>query len=169
MNRTEHRESKWKFPFVEYSCDAKKEKNGDENTAFNLRRYVSTKDYWINWIDFIVASLCDGNKIYSTRELFHQFLYSPFAPRGNRMEQYLSNIEKEATIDDIEFLCSYAIADIADYITAVFDKNFSLIRYAESVTMEGKSFEQIQSQLKSPILDYFYKKILQNHLFRYSR
>jgi hypothetical protein len=75
------------------------EKNGDENTAFNLRRYVSTKDYWINWIDFIVASLCDGNKIYSTRELFHQFLYSPFAPRGNRMEQYLSNIEKEATIE----------------------------------------------------------------------
>ena len=76
------------------------EENGDENTAFNLRRYVSTKDYWIKWIDFIVASLCDGNKIYSTRELFHQFLYSPFAPRGNRMEQYLSNIEKEATIDE---------------------------------------------------------------------
>lgn len=145
------------------------EKNGDENTAFNLRRYVSTKDYWIKWIDFIVASLCDGNKIYSTRELFHQFLYSPFAPRGNRMEQYLSNIEKEATIDDIEFLCSYAIADIADYITAVFDKNFSLIRYAESVTMEGKSFEQILSQLKSPILDYFYKKILQNHLAEFEK
>ena len=33
------------------------ENQGDEITAFNLRRYVLTKDSWINWIDKIVALL----------------------------------------------------------------------------------------------------------------
>ena len=33
------------------------ENQGDEITAYNLRRYVLTKDAWINWIDKIVALL----------------------------------------------------------------------------------------------------------------
>ena len=63
----------------------KAEKQGDFATAFNLRRYVSTKQNWIDWIDFITAILC-GNM----REKSHEFLFSPFAPRGARMENFLS-------------------------------------------------------------------------------
>ena len=51
----------------------KAENQGDSSTGFNLRRYISTKDLWINWIDFITQTLCDGNT--STREKQHQFLY----------------------------------------------------------------------------------------------
>ena len=64
------------------------ELKGDDNTAFNLRRYISQKENWIEWIDFITAVLCGGG----AREKEHQFLYSPFAPRGSRMENYLAGL-----------------------------------------------------------------------------
>ena len=28
------------------------ERRGDDNTAFNLRRYINQKENWIEWIDF---------------------------------------------------------------------------------------------------------------------
>ena len=36
------------------------EAKGDDDTAFNLRRYISQKDAWISWIDFITAVLAGG-------------------------------------------------------------------------------------------------------------
>ena len=66
------------------------ERKGDDNTAFNLRRYISQKENWIEWIDFITAVLCGGG----AREKEHQFLYSPFAPRGSRMENYLAGLAR---------------------------------------------------------------------------
>lgn len=139
------------------SMAAEAEKNGDDATAFNLRRYVSTSNSWISWIDDINAILCGQG-----REKEHQFLYSPFAPRGNRMETFLANLGHEPTVDDVRFLCSYALADLADYITAVFDSNFSLIRYAESVAADKRSFTEVEAALDSPVLKFFYEAVLEN-------
>lgn len=132
------------------------EQNGDENTAFNLRRYISTKNNWINWIDTITAILCG-----KAREKEHQFLYSPFAPRGNRMENFLGGLDHEPTVDDVRFLCSYALADLADYITAVFDQEFSLIRYAEHLTVDERDFSTILKGLDSPVLKNFFEPVLE--------
>jgi len=134
---------------------AKYEKEGDDNTAFNLRRYISQKANWIQWIDTIVAILCG-----KAREQEHQFLYSPYAPRGSRMENFLANMEHDPTVDDVRFLCSYALADLADYITAVFDSEFSLIRYAEHLTVDERSFSQIEKKLDSPVMKHFYEPVL---------
>lgn len=138
----------------------KAETSGDENTAFNLRRYVTTQQQWIEWMDFITGILCSGNKNVSGRELTHKFLFSPFAPRGNRMENFLSNIDHNPTADDVRFLCSLALADIADYITAVFDSNFALIRYAESLTVDESCFAQLEKNIDSPVLKEFYEPVL---------
>ena len=135
------------------------ESQNDKNTAFNLRRYICTKQNWIDWIDFITAILCG-----KMREKEHEFLYSPFAPRGSRMENFLSSLNREPTVDDVRFLCSYALADLADYITAVFDKDFSLVRYAESLCVDERDFLQIQNQLESPVLKVFYEQVLQENL-----
>ncbi len=132
------------------------EQRGDENTAFNIRRYVSQKENWIQWIDVIVAILCG-----KAREQEHQFLYSPFAPRGSRMENFLGNMDHEPTVDDVRFLCSYALADLADYITAVFDSEFSLIRYAEHLTVDERSFTQIEKKLDSPVMKHFFEPVLE--------
>lgn len=140
------------------------EREGDDATAFNLRRYVSCSYAWIEWIDFIVGMLCSGCSDFSERELCHKFLFSPFAPRGNRMETFLSQIAesgREPSVDDVRFLCSYALADLADYITAVFDSDFSLIRYAEALTVDESSFLQIERRLNSPVLEHFYKPVLE--------
>lgn len=137
----------------------KAEKQGDFATSFNLRRYVSTKQNWIDWIDFITAILC-GNM----REKSHEFLFSPFAPRGARMENFLSSLAHNPTVDDVRFLCSYALADLADYITTVFDPDFSLVRYAEHLTVDERSLSQIEKQLDSPVLANFYEQVLQENL-----
>lgn len=138
----------------------KAEKNGDDNTAFNLRRYISTKQNWIEWIDFITAVLSGRG----AREKEHQFLYSPFAPRGHRMENYIEQLAqegKEPAVEDVRFLCSYALADLADYITAAFDKDFSLIRYAEALAVDERTFSEIEKELNTPVLESFYKPVLE--------
>lgn len=136
------------------------EQNHDEETAFNLRRFLNTKDLWCNWIDFITSVLCENQSI-STREKSHQFLNSPFAPRGSRMENYLQNLQYNPTIDDIRFLCTFALVDLSDFINVCFDSQFSLIRYAENLVTDTRDFSEIENALNSPILEHFYKPILE--------
>lgn len=139
----------------------KAEKNGDENTAFNIRRYIASKQSWCEWIEFITSVLSGGG----AREKEHQFLYSPFAPRGQRMENFLESLGnegREPSVDDVRFLCSYALADLADYITAVFDPEFSLIRYAEHLAVDERSFSEIEKNLDSPVLKNFYEPVLES-------
>ncbi len=133
---------------------------GDDNTAFNLRRYITQKENWIEWIDFITAVLCGKE----SREKEHQFLFSPFAPRGSRMENYLSNLAengREPTVDDVRFLCTFALADLSDYITVAFDKQFSLVRYAEALAVDTRSFADFEAQIDSPVMEHFYKPVLE--------
>lgn len=134
------------------------QESNDENTSFNLRRYIFQKDSWINWIDKIKSILTDSNG----REFCHEFIFSPFAPRGSRMENFLSQLNREVTIDDARFLASFALADLADYINVVFDKNFSLIRYAEHLATSEKDFSKFLKVIDSPILKNFLTPLLKN-------
>ena len=43
------------------------ESQGDDNTAFHLRRFISQKEFWINWIDEIIAIVCFSNSKISCR------------------------------------------------------------------------------------------------------
>ena len=143
------------------------EHKGDDNTAFNLRRYITQKQNWIIWIDFITAVLSGKG----AREKEHQFLYSPFAPRGSRMENYLSEVSesgREPTVDDVKFLCSFALADLSDYITVVFDSQFSLVRYAESLAVDTRSFSDFEKQIDSPVMEHFYKPVLEKCFIDFS-
>lgn len=141
----------------------KAKKSGDYNTSSNILSYLSQSQSWINWIDTIVKILTDGTSS-SSRELCHRFIFSPDVPRGMRMNNFLENLEHEATIDDSRFLATMALADLGDYITAVFDKEFSLIRYGESLAINETSFNQIEKGITSPLLTNFYEEVL-NDLF----
>lgn len=137
------------------------EKNGDFSTAKNLRRYIFQSDLWIEWIDFIMSALC-GKQNPSARELCHRFILSPYTPRGNRMENYIANLDREPTVDDTRNIASLALEDLADYISVAFDKSFSLVRYAESIAVSETSFSQIEEKLNSPILTNFYAEVLED-------
>ncbi len=144
----------------------KAENSGDEATAFNLRRYVAQKDLWIDWIDFITAMLRPGKRdsLSSGYENAHRFVFGAHVPRGSRMENYLANLNHDLTTDDARALASFALADLADFIAVAFDKNFSLVRYAESLTVSESSFEDVAKGADSPILKEFYIPML-NRLF----
>ena len=140
---------------------AQAEAKGDDDTAFNLRRYITQKNAWIKWIDFITAVLA-GDSGISGREKAHQFLYSPFAPRASRMENYLAGLDHEPTVDDVRFLCTFALADLSDYITVAFDSQFSLVRYAESLAVDTRTFSDFEKEIDSPVMEHFYKPLLED-------
>ena len=146
----------------------KAEQSGDEATAFNLRRYVSQKDLWINWIDFITAILRPGrhDSFSSGYENAHRFVFGAHVPRGSRMENYLANLTHDLTTDDARSLASFALADLADFIAVAFDKNFSLVRYAESLTVSESSFSEVEKGADSPILKEFYEPLLQRFFMK---
>ncbi|WP_296326307.1 radical SAM protein [uncultured Treponema sp.] len=146
----------------------KAEQAGDEATAFNLRRYVAQKDLWINWIDFITAILRPGkhDSFSSGYENAHRFVFGAHVPRGSRMENYLANLTHDLTTDDARSLASFALADLADFIAVAFDKNFSLVRYAESLTVSESSFSEVEKGADSPILKEFYEPLLQRFFMK---
>lgn len=136
----------------------------NEETAFQLRRYISTQSLWINWIDQIVEILCGGN---SAREFCHEFVRSPYSPRGNRMDNFFGELAeqgRDVTTDDAKILASLALADLADFITAVLDSDFRLISYAEHLGTSTASFDDVIKGLKSPVLNYFYKDVVHEYL-----
>ena len=142
---------------------AKAESEGDEETARNLRRYILQQDLWTNWIDDIMNILTDGSRT-SSREICHKFMFSPNAPRGARMENYMAGLDREPNADDCRNLATMALADLADYITVVFDREFSLVRYAESITVNETSFSEIEKSIDSPVLKEFYSRVLERKI-----
>lgn len=143
------------------------ERSGDGNSAFQLRRFVSSADVWCRWIDIIIAVVCRDETI-SGREFVHEFVRSAHAPRGNRMEQYLAALGRDVTADDSRILASLALADIADYISVVYDSGFSLVRYAEHLAVSTADFSQAEKGLDSPVLNDFYKPLLEEMLRPFS-
>ena len=137
----------------------KAENSGDKNTAFNLRRYVSQKKNWLDWIDRIVQILC-GKGFESA----HAFVFGAHSPRGSRMENFLAGLDHDLTTDDARSLASFALADLADFINVAFDRNFSLVRYAESLTVSEESFSEIEKGALSPVLKDFYIPVLEREV-----
>ena len=136
---------------------------GDEATAFNIRRYIAEQDAWIYWIEIIKAVLCE-NKNFNAHEALHQFVRNPHVPRGERMINFLQSVGKnfgDVSVDNAKILATFALADIADYITAVVDSNFSLIRYAESLALSAKDFSKIENTISSPLFSLFLKPSLE--------
>ena len=134
------------------------EKKGDFISSYNIKKYLSQSTEWISYIKTITDILCCKE---SSQEVKHNFLFSPFAPRGDRMNKYLENLDHNLTSDDAFSLATFAIADLADYITIAFDSNFSLIRYAESLTVNETSFDAITKACNSNLIKYFYIPLLE--------
>lgn len=143
------------------------ESQGDDNTAFHLRRFISQKEFWINWIDEIIAIVCSSNSKISGREFAHEFIRSAHVPRGMRVENFLSNLNRDVSTDDAQILSSLALADLADYITMVYDQNFALIRYAEHLATSTAEFSETIEGLKAPSLNDFYKPLLLEKIASY--
>lgn len=113
-------------------------------------RFWSERRSWIEWIDCITQVLSG-----SDRERSHALVRSPFAPRGPRMDAWFSAQESEPGADDARLLATLALEDLADFITACFDSEFSLVRYAESLASSERSFKRVLSGLDRPLVREF--------------
>lgn len=143
------------------------ERQNDENTAFQLRRFVCQSGAWTDWIDMIIAIVCSSNSKLSGREFVHAFIRGAHVPRGNRMEQFLQSLNRDVSADDSQILASLALADLQDYISLVYDNNFSLIRYAEHLASSTAKFSDAEKGLLSPALEDFYKPLILEKIMPY--
>lgn len=139
------------------------EKSGNKDESYNLQRFLIRRRDWIRWIPAITEILSG-----TAREMCHEFVRSPSVPRGQRMEVFLSELNREPDADDARILASLALADIADYITAVFDPDFSLVRYAESLASSTRGFDAVEDAVKAPVLTGLYQPVLQAAAHRIS-
>ena len=139
------------------------ENNGDDYSAFQIRRFISESEKWISWIDKIVSMVCQKSSSgeSSGRESVHEFIRSAHSPRGMRVEHFLENLGREVSADDCQIIATLSLADLTDFISTVYDKNFSLIQYAQKMAASQKTFIDIEENLNSPVLKEFYTKILQ--------
>lgn len=138
---------------------------GNEEAAFQLRRYVIEREKWESWIETIVFIV--NGESGAKQDVCHEFIYSPFVPRGNRVEQFLAQKQEKGlvlTTDDARIMASLSLADLADYITLVFDENFALVRYGESLAISTTSFEDIEKSLSAALLQEFYDELLEAYL-----
>lgn len=153
------------------------ERQGDENSAFQLRRYVCQAEEWENWIDTIVQIVCGGGnpavaagtvrakkKMFSGREFVHEFVRSAHVPRGNRVENYISTLGRDVQADDARIIASLSLADLADFITVAYDSEFSLVRYAERLASSVSTFDEILENLSAPVLVDFLKPLLERKI-----
>ncbi|MGL4986434.1 MAG: radical SAM protein [Treponemataceae bacterium] len=127
----------------------------EEESLFNVVRFLSFKDRWTRWIEPIKAILCTNQKEHT-----HEFIHSAHVPRGFRMEQYLHNLHRKPSVEDSAILASLAIADLSDFIRIAFDESFSLVHYASSLAESQNDFSIIEKCLDSPILIHFLTPVL---------
>ncbi|GHV94373.1 radical SAM protein [Spirochaetia bacterium] len=133
-----------------------------------IERFLSEKDRWLASIDRLVAFLRGQD-----REWGHLLgLANGILPGGPRFDDCLATLRDakggasgDASADDAPLLASKLLADIADFITAVLDPGFSLIRYvpspSASLSAGFHDFSVVQAGLDSYILNNFYRPLLE--------
>lgn len=130
-----------------------------ENISFNLKRFLSQQDSWIRWLP-VAKDILHGKNL----ELRQEFIMSPSVPRGQRMENYLVQLNRNPSVDDARILATFMFLDFSDYITTVFDSSFGFVRYNESLSESINDIQFVENSLKAPILTQFYKPLLEEKL-----
>ncbi|MCA1949455.1 MAG: radical SAM protein [Treponema sp.] len=120
------------------------------------RQYLSERELWIAHIDRLVAFLQGKDREYA-----HAIsLCNNNLPAGPRTQALLAAHQHALLPDQANILASTMLADLADFITAVLDPTFSLVKYADSLAASIRSFSRAESALQGYVLTTFYEPLL---------
>ncbi|MDL2228970.1 radical SAM protein [Treponema sp. OttesenSCG-928-L16] len=119
---------------------------------YMAERFLSEEHLWINSIDRLVDFLRGRD-----REFAHLLaLANGILPGGPRTGAFLESVQGRILPDEAPLMASAMLADMADFITALLDPSFSLIRYAEHLGASVHEFEKASSGTGGYILQAFY-------------
>ncbi|MDR3248094.1 MAG: radical SAM protein [Treponema sp.] len=143
--------------------------DGDEMARAPARataqRFLSESDRWVNCIDRLVNFLRGRD-----REWGHFLaLANGTLPGGPRFDRCLESLGGNPLPEDAPLLASKLLADMADFITQVLDRGFSLGKYAASLHGAGlpaRDFAQVRAALDGYVLQSFYGPFLEEEWTR---
>ncbi|AEJ20664.1 B12-binding domain-containing radical SAM protein [Gracilinema caldarium] len=128
------------------------------------RRYLSQRELWLSHIDRLIAFLQGKDREYA-----HLLaLCNNTLPMGPRAEALLSAQDYAILPDQASILASAMLADLADFIIALLDPTFSLVKYADSLAASIRDFSRVASALDGYILTTFYQPFLEATWARFS-
>jgi radical SAM superfamily enzyme YgiQ (UPF0313 family) len=150
--------------FADGSARLNRDPKPDPHIESIARRYLSQQDLWLAHIDRLVAFLQGQDREYA-----HLLaLCNNTLPTGPRAEALLSAHDYALLPDQALLLASTMLADLADYITALLDPTFSLVKYADSLAASIRDFSRLASALDGYILTTFYRPFLEETWTRFS-
>ena len=77
------------------------------------------------------------------------------------MDRWMEALETDPSADDARLLATLAIEDLADFIAAAYDGEFSLVRYAESIATSERSFANIEAGIDRPVMRDFLEPLME--------
>ncbi|MFQ3547991.1 MAG: radical SAM protein, partial [Termitinemataceae bacterium] len=119
--------------------------------------YISQQDKWLDQIEHLISFLQGKNREYA-----HLLcLCNNLLPQGPRTSSLMERFEGNLLPDQAVLLASTLLADLADFITAVLDPTFSLVKYADTLAASIRSFKTVETALDGYILRQFYQEFLE--------
>ena len=127
-----------------------------------IERFLSEQELWLSSIERLTNFLRGKDN-----EWGHLLaLANGSVPGGPRTDAYLSERGGEVSADETKRFATLLLSDIADFITATVDENFSLVRYRP--LMEGslnsglRDFAVVEKNLDGYIMNSFYRPLLED-------
>ena len=130
----------------------------DKNTVRMVERFLSEEELWLASIDRLIAFLRGGDREFG----YLLSLANGILPGGPRTDAFIAEYSGEIPLDASRLLASGMLADLADFISAVLDNNFSLIQYKPFAGGSFRDFKKLENDLHGYIMDVFYRPYLED-------
>ncbi len=128
----------------------------DRPTRENLTRYLSNADRYVENIDRVVGLLATGDDA-----LAHEIASTRRVPWGHRVAGFLEVNEGSIAPADAPIVASLIVEDLADFVRVAVDREFWLVRYAESKAASQPDFAVIEDAARgSWLLQTFYRPLV---------
>ncbi|MEI7597478.1 MAG: radical SAM protein [Bacteroidota bacterium] len=129
-------------------------------------RFIQLKNQYISCIEPVISFLQGKDQSIAYN------ICKGMLPKGKRFDDIPdleSSFGKLGIIDRAKFLCTLFLEDISDFINECIDPNFGFSRYAEKISSNAASFEDIIEAVESPsLITEAMLPILENKIVEYN-
>ncbi len=130
------------------------------NSKFAENIY-SIKDSFIDPADFVLDFL-QRNNTASARRIIRGAMLPAC---GEHAENILSGLSSDNDIERARIMCTFFLADFAQFISETVDSSFALTKYAEKISVSAETFAPVEEEvLRDNIITEMYYSLLRTEI-----